>query len=184
MLIHAELAPDANPDPQHCIPLPLHVLSLRVLHFQPGIRLQGIVSRDFSASFLASEHRLIFLPWPWTRFYVPKAYLARFLYRFCFLNCSVLGLPSRFRSEKISRNRLEMGFVIPWKNAHSAEFRASRNSTFWRSERKGTERIPRKKIGLTEYTTYIQNSFSFIDPKKHLANTIAVPRRLFIPALQ
>jgi hypothetical protein len=64
MLIHAELAPDANPDPQHCIPLPLHVLSLRVLHFQPGIRLQGIVSRDFSASFLASEHQLIFLPRP------------------------------------------------------------------------------------------------------------------------
>ncbi len=110
MLIHAELAPDANPDPQHCIPLPLHVLSLRVLHFQLGIRLQGIVSRDFSASFLASEHRLIFLPWPWTRFYVPKAYLARFLYSCCFLNCSVLGLPSKFRSEKISRNRLEMGF--------------------------------------------------------------------------
>jgi hypothetical protein len=64
MLIHLELALDADPGPQHCIPLPLHVCIVfsfkPLLHFQPGHRLQGIVSQDFSASFLASEHRLIF----------------------------------------------------------------------------------------------------------------------------
>ncbi len=55
-----------------------------------------------------------------------------------------LGLPSKFRSEKILRNRLGTVSLFRGKNAHSAEFRASRNSPFRGSERKGTERIPRK----------------------------------------